>query len=433
MERLQFIKQIREIYRADPSDEIPTYLFKIKQQFSQPQWNFLKSLIRDRKRIQELFKSNQVGKKGGISGSGIPITVKILNRDDKNPALEKYTGYQNQWIVVYFGISPELENFVSIVMWPSESETSKSCYSAIYDTLDEPERVIMLEGAYSLRPPNEIHPQNVQKVLIDTKEKPFYDWRYFPFIKDVGESLAQHISGVNYRSVLLRDRHGELVEDYVTVRVAIGSVLDLQGDEIKVKMPFLRDHHHPITFRLPRSEIEPPRKGRLYYFLLLERAGERVPEILLFEHAQKMDALAHVLSFCLYNKFMSKTSGDIYRSYMVNKYTVLGRVKPKEMSDFFGICYLDEFKELCRDYIIRIYDDVYRSISQTEEDPPLYSLSDIIYNSHLSSYFKLDANTNTIYYDPPIFHQKLTKDDFLPSKVKQMNSIIRLNLSVRQD
>jgi hypothetical protein len=427
MERVQFLKTIYELYESEPSDHLPPSLRRVRAQLTQFQWTFLKGIVQDRKRILDLFPRNVVGKKGGISGASLPpITVAILNRGDLNPAQEKCVGYDNKWLVVYFGISPEVESFVSIVMWPSASASSRLCYSTIYEASDKPDRAIEFEGSYNLRPPNEIRPQMVQKISISADTRPFYDWRYFPFIKDVGDSLWRPLSPINYRLVFLRGARGEIVPDCVTARVIIGSIIELRGDEIKVKVPFLERTPHAFEFRMPlRPSVGPPRKGSLYYFLLLERAGERIPEVFLLEPALRVDALAHMLSFWLYNTFMNKVRSDAYRSYMINRYTAAGKINLREMSDFFGICTLQNFQELFYEYSFEVFDKIYKDVNQKEEDPPRYSLRDTIWNSYLSPYFKLDTNSDVIYYSPPVFHHDLSNRDLLCGKVLEIRKITR--------
>ena len=140
MEREEFLRLIDSIYKGN--ERIPW------RKLNKQQAKFIGSLLKDRKKILELFSQDEVGKKGGISGKNLPITVKILNKDDENPAVEKYVGYDNRWLVIYFGISPELENFVSIDMWPSESESSKDCYRKILSS-QRKEKIVKIRRGIS--------------------------------------------------------------------------------------------------------------------------------------------------------------------------------------------------------------------------------------------------------------------------------------------
>ncbi|HEC92622.1 MAG TPA: hypothetical protein ENI51_06500, partial [Candidatus Atribacteria bacterium] len=140
MERIDFLQLIDNVYNREK--DIPW------RKLSPQQAKYISSLLRDRKNILDIFIPEEIGKKGGISGKGLPITVKILNRNDENPAAQKYVGFDSRWLVIYFGISPELENFVSIVMWPSESRSSRECYRAILNLLQEEKKSLKFIGSY---------------------------------------------------------------------------------------------------------------------------------------------------------------------------------------------------------------------------------------------------------------------------------------------
>ena len=415
MEREEFLRLIDSIYKGN--ERIPW------RKLNKQQAKFIGSLLKDRKKILELFSQDEVGKKGGISGKNLPITVKILNKDDENPAVEKYVGYDNRWLVIYFGISPELENFVSIVMWPSESESSKDCYRKILSLLKERKRSLKFEGAYHIILPNEIHPQRVEKLEIREDEQLFYNWQYFPFIKDVGETLSKPISAPNYRKILLRNIRGKLIEDYVTIRTTIGSIVDIKGNEIKVKVPFLKSKPHPFTFRIRHNIQTEIKKSFLYYFLLIERAGEKIPEVFEVESAEIEDALAHCLAFELYRLFINNVSRKEYRRFAVLQYdkeTFGLEIEGRQIGNLFGNCSIEEGEKLFRKYSSLIYKIYQRN---TKCVPSNINLWDLILETYLQPYFKIDEENERIYYFPILFRHY--SRGFICEKILELNKMIR--------
>jgi hypothetical protein len=412
MERVEFLKLIDDIYNGDE------YIPWKELNKSPQQAKFIGGLLRDRKKILDLFVQDDVGRKGGISGKSLPITVKILNRNDENPAVEKYVGFDNRWLVIYFGISPELENFVSIVMWPSESKSSKECYQTILTLLEEEKKSLKFTGSYHIILPNEIHPQQVEKLEIVKDEQLFYNWQYFPFIKDVGETLSRPISAPNYRKVLLRNGMRDLIEEYITIRATIGSIIGIKGNEIKVKVPFLNSKPHAFIFRL-RHNIQRAviKKGFLYFFLLVEQAGETIPDIFEIECAEVEDALAHCLAFELYRQFVNNVTRDNYRRYSVIQYNKRfgSRIEESKTSSLFRICSIEDSERLFRRFASLLCKIYQREIGGVD-------LWDSIFKTHLLPYFKIDEENDRIYYFPPLF--RYHSRDFLCEKLLEIKKAI---------
>jgi len=409
MERGEFLKLIYKIYNVCD-------VYKSKRDRHVPwknltpqQAKFIGSLLKDRERILNLFSHDNLGKKGGISGKNLIITVKILNRDDENPALEKYVGFDHRWIVVYFGISPELENFVSIVMWPSGSKSSKECYRTILSLFKEENKSLKFTGSYHIILPNEIHPQRVEKLEIEKDKQVFYDWQFFPFIKDVGETLSRPISAPNYRRVLLRNERGELIEDYITIRTTVGSVVDIKGNEIKVKVPFLRSKPHIFIFRLRHNINDRIERDSIYYFLLIERAGEKIPEVFEIEPAEIGDALAHCLAFELYRRFIKNISSAKHEQYT-----------KEEINNLFHICNIEEWENLFKKYASFLC-KIYR-----KEMPRNINLLWDFIKVNLLPYFKINTKKGGIYYFPILLRrhpQNLLYEKLI--KFMEVNKIIR--------
>lgn len=363
---------------------------------------FVRNLIKEKRILLRQFKSN-LGKRGGIScKNGLPITIKILNvnlnnKPDKRPALKKHTILGDQWLVLYFGISPELENFVSLVLWP-KSNSSKKCFTNIREILEYPNKALKLEGAYHIRPPNEIHPQHVKKIEIKSDGQLFYNWQYFPFIKDVGDSLLYRKPSINYKKVLLRNSENISEEEYMCIRVTVGSILDINGREIKVKLPFLNTSYRPLYFYLrPNITGESINKGDIYSFLLIEKAGESQLEVYALENISRIEALAHTISYELYNRFMMSSIGKEYKNYLLN----IISAQSCEIDSDLNICSLEELKRIFDNHINLIYRIAFPN--NVHEKMPI-NLFKSIFNVYLSAYFQIDKKNNQINYKPPILN-----------------------------
>ncbi|MCW1310128.1 MAG: hypothetical protein QXP04_05490, partial [Candidatus Nanoarchaeia archaeon] len=150
---------------------------------------FLKKLIEDQEKLKKIIDSfgfymNSLG----ISGEEFfPITIDVINRE-KMPGDYRWVGYGESLCVVYYGISPELENFVTLILWPQESKNpeyvniSRKAYRKIHDlVVNDPYHhyVIKLSGNFKLNLPNEIRPYRSEVHLVP-KRKLVYDWMHVP-------------------------------------------------------------------------------------------------------------------------------------------------------------------------------------------------------------------------------------------------------------
>ena len=82
--------------------------------------NFLATLRRHRSELKKLLDKFKIemDKKGLVSGNVlVPLTISILNRKDDIPGEQTYVGVTS-FRIHYYGISPELENFVVLILWP---------------------------------------------------------------------------------------------------------------------------------------------------------------------------------------------------------------------------------------------------------------------------------------------------------------------------
>jgi hypothetical protein len=131
---------------------------------------FIGKLIHDFSTQNQLLTKHSLeqDKRGWLKNTPFPITIEILNRHE-TPGEEVhirkgYTGF----IVVYYGLCPELENFVSITLWP-QSNTSRIAYKKIYTMVKndiENKDVLKFNQNYGLQLPNSVRPYN--DLLLDT-------------------------------------------------------------------------------------------------------------------------------------------------------------------------------------------------------------------------------------------------------------------------
>ena len=242
----------------------------------------------------------------------------------------------------------------------------------------------------------------------------------------MGDTLFRPISAVNYRKVLLRDEKNKLTEDYISIRSVIGSITDIKGNEIKIKVPFLYSKPHPFIFRLRHNiQKEIVKKNSLFYFLLIERAGIKIPEVFEAKPAEMADVIAHCMAFELYKRFINKVSGKEYRQYLNLKRFETRGIYFKSRYELFYVCSIEEAKKLFDKYKYLLYKKIYWR-KNFHNDTTLYDnidLWDYIFNAYLSPYFRIDHKQGMIYYFPPIFRHDL--QDFRCEKILEINKIIR--------
>jgi|GEM_PF-6435549 len=266
---------------------------------------FVTKLLEDRVFLSSLCNvwGHPLRKGGTISGDFLPLTVSILNRDE-SPAKQVYLGNM-VWIVVYYGISPELENFVTVVLWPSKSASSQSAYRRIIDILQSNDRVISLEGKYALNPPNELHPAWAHRIETAKQQSSFYDWKFYPFLKETGDCLLEHGSPANYRKVFLRDDRNELREEYINAKVIVGVILDKRAGEILVKTPHINTKPRPYWFEVNRPSIHRQLQvGRSYYLFVLQKPLVEKTEVIDLQDAGIHDFVAQVMAHKLYRLYL---------------------------------------------------------------------------------------------------------------------------------
>jgi hypothetical protein len=254
--------------------------------------------------LQDAFGFS-LDKRNWLSSELFPVTVEVINREPA-PGAQVHVGYGKMQIcVVYYGICPELENFVAIVLWPKESKTSKLTYQKIYKLISEDtkkEKVIRFQKGYGLKLPNELHPFRDKDIDSISKSKAVYEWEYVPYLKDMGNTILSHKSPVNFRKVFIEDE--ARFTTYLNLKSTIGTLLSLRKDEITVRIPSFEDRDRIFTARIsPKifSFLRKTERSSIYYLQVSEIANDNIfPYVRDFSLAYPIDVLASLLNFLLY-------------------------------------------------------------------------------------------------------------------------------------
>jgi len=273
---------------------------------------FLRKLVRDWTRLRAVIEENDLflDRRGWIAVDLFPVTFEILNRH-LSPGDKVYVGHGRYGIcVVYYGISPELENFVVTCLWPEKSGTSKLAYRRIYDIVSKDSlssRVIRFGQDFGLEPPNLIHPYNDRTIEAIEKPKSVYDWQYVPYLREIGNTLLSHKSPLNFQKIFLETKEGPLPV-YVNVKSSIGFFREIRKDEANVLVPSLfwsdlgyRTRITPEVF----SQLKNNFANTPYHFLIQERAEENIiPTIFRVSPAKSSEVASTLLLFTMYILFL---------------------------------------------------------------------------------------------------------------------------------
>lgn len=364
---------------------------------------FIKNCIDDRGFLAELCSGwgHDFRKGGSISGEFLPLTVNILNIDE-SPAKKVYFG-DSVWIVVYYGISPELENFVTVVLWPSRSQTSKATYQQVLNTISTQNHVVTFQGKYSLTPPNEIHPSWVDKIDAVEQESSFYEWKFYPFIKVVGDDLLSRASPSNYRKVFLRNNHGDIEEEYVNVKSIIGLVLDKRSDQVLIKVPHLANEgRRPFWFSIYDVNINTKIEiGKLYYFLILQTPLTEKSLLIDMREAGPHDFIAHILSYQLYRRYLESRS-----LFVDTKEHYLHLFKETEDISFavLGKTFGYDSRILSSSFVLQYLQPFFKNIGDA-----IYYIPKIISNTSDSAIESFDKLLSTLSSYNPAYQNKPNK------------------------
>lgn len=289
------------------------------QQLNRGRYFFI-SLQKDINRIKRLRSLEKVpsDKNDLVSGENLfPLTLRLWNWKETLPgttvnpqtsrSLELYRLH-------YFGVSPELENFAALVLWPENSQHSFETLKHIYHAIESQKQPLLhFEGDYRIKLPNEIHPYRFSKIETEFEDRTF-EWRYIPWLKEIGDTIFEHRSPASYRKVYL-DAKG-IDYAYINPRICIGIVKDIlkSTGEIKLKLPYLTSNakrKYLLARVLLNGEIDEINSGDIIFFILLEvvhNYSSFIPEryIYYIKKADFIDILGHLSVFVIYNMYLDK-------------------------------------------------------------------------------------------------------------------------------
>ncbi len=147
-------------------------------------------------------------KRGWLSAHSFPITLEILNKE-RIPGHAVHIpsmGGSKSDLLVYHAISPELENFVSLVVWLN-SKSSKNAWNKILELIEKQDnsKVLQFSEKCGIELPNTIHPGHDQnsKLVEKANYDSLYDWRFSYYLFDDGFTINSFNSPLNYRRVFL--------------------------------------------------------------------------------------------------------------------------------------------------------------------------------------------------------------------------------------
>lgn len=213
-------------------------------------------------------------------------------------------GHENL-VVVYYGVCLELENFITIVLWPKVSKTSNQAFNRIYDLITEDKRrdnVLKFGKGFDLELSNSIHPSRSVEISNIQKPRYIYDWEHVPFLKETGDTILSHNSPLNFRKVYLNET--KLTKTYINIKTIIGRTLSFSNNQIEILIPSFFGTWK--TYRAKVSiDVANKRSSSLLntlnYFMILECINGNVEDVIKFvSPASPIDLIWHMLSFALY-------------------------------------------------------------------------------------------------------------------------------------
>lgn len=368
---------------------------------------FFLDLKRDINRIESLKLQERIlaDKNGLISGKTLfPIILKLWNWKDILPGTKVTSPSTKEELLRlhYFGISPELENFANLVLWPEKSRHSYNTLNQIYRAIDAGKQpLIYFEGDYRIRLPNEIHPYRYSKIETELEDK-IFEWRYIPWLKEIGDTIFEHRSPTGYRKIFLNVK--DIDYAYVYPKICIGIVKDVlrSTGEIKLKLPYLNNNikrKYLFAKILLESETLDITSGDIIYFVLLETIHNNskfIPERYIYytHSADFIDILGHLTAFVLYNKYLDK-----YGLYLMS---------------------VSEFQ--------RIYKRILTSASRyCRECARVEGLIDweLLFGSYLEPFFTIVGRG--IYYVPQILHHKTYLESIVGVDMSREDILLKID------
>ncbi|WP_290595947.1 MULTISPECIES: hypothetical protein [unclassified Archaeoglobus] len=349
--------------------------------------NFLLTLKLDLEKVLEIVNQNgiHVDKNGLISGDELaPITVSLLSEKGETPGEETFVGILS-FRIHYHGISPELENFVSIVLWPSK-KSKQTLEKILLEVSGRKDRALKFEGNYRIRLPNEVHPYRAERISVE--ESKVYEWLYAPYFKEIGETIFARVSPINFRKIYIRTIGEEYEKKYVNLKTCVGIVKNIRDGEVSLKIPYLDSQSRKRSYivkyhRRIQNKVETLKKGDKVAFLVFEEVNSsnedsHIPEHVIFQ-MERVDTgyiLGHILSFFLYNYYLLR-----------KRLLVMERTDFKKVFNFLqNITY-----RFCKDV--------------SDIHPQFLENVDLFFSAYLSPFFMIHGDE--IYFKPFYLRSKI--------------------------
>lgn len=273
---------------------------------------FFKIWLKDRQIFQNL-KMNPVfhghisdSKKGWFDDHDFPITLEILNRvlTPGGEVIIHSFGGEKRDLLVYHALCPELENFVTLIVW-IDTQSSMNAWKQISELVSEKDnqKVLQFSNKCGILLPNRIHPSHDQESSLVTKEfyEALYDWRIAHYLFDDGKSIIAHNSPLNYRRIILDEWNKK--EVIAEMRTTIGRLIAIKKTSIDVSIPCI--FGPPITRTFHRAETlkdELLKENSLYNFQIFKIAGSENMEthVRSISETSSVDIVGMFLSYSAY-------------------------------------------------------------------------------------------------------------------------------------
>jgi len=282
---------------------------------------FLISLKEDNSELTKIVSEFriEIDKNKFISGNDlIPLTISILNKEEDVPGEETYVGGKiTSFRIHYLGLSPELENFVVLVLWPEYSQHSKKALEEIWMKIKNSKKrdiILKIEGNYKIRLPNEIHPFRAENIVAE--ERKLHDWKYIPYLKEVGDTIFSHVSPLNFRKAYIRSLQGDYKKKYVNLKTCVGLIKKIYGGHIKIKLPYfdhknIKGYYNVRYYHHLQDKVKMLKSGDKIAFLIFEEIDRKIEQKYFPTHViydiEKVNSayiIGHILSYILYNYYL---------------------------------------------------------------------------------------------------------------------------------
>lgn len=274
--------------------------------------SFFKHWIKDRRNFQNL-KTNPVfhghvidSKSGRLEFHDFNITLEILNKvltPGGEVAIHSLGGKKRD-LLVYYALCPELENFVTLIVWV-DTKSSMNAWKQIADLVTEKDnqKVLQFSNKCGILLPNRINPSHDQDATLVTKEffESLYDWRFAHYLFDDGKTILSHNSPLNFRRMILNE--WDKNDTLAGIRTTIGRLHTIKKNSIDVSVPSIFGPPKIVHFnRANVLKDESLKENALYYFHIFKIAGPENIEIHVREvsEASSVDIVGMFLAYSMY-------------------------------------------------------------------------------------------------------------------------------------